>query len=83
MTFEKKLWLHFVDTVRRTVVDAKEQKLPLVTALFLAKSSQIISNPEHELYHVLNKFLLAKQAIDTDTLPEFLRMMHSSDPGHK
>lgn len=83
MTFEKKLWLHFVDTVRRTVVDAKEMRLPLVVALFFARSSQIISNPEHEMYHVLNKFLLAKQAVDTDTLPEFLRMMHSSDPGHK
>ncbi|XP_059475796.1 nucleolar pre-ribosomal-associated protein 1 [Neocloeon triangulifer] len=83
ISFENKLWLNFMDTVRLTISNCADLQLAPVIALFLARSSQVISNPEHDLYTILNKFLLAKSSIDTSTLPEFLRLLHSSVPGHK
>ncbi|XP_065338763.1 uncharacterized protein LOC135938771 isoform X2 [Cloeon dipterum] len=83
ISFEKKFWLHFMDTLRFTLSNAPDVQLPPVIALFLARSALVVSNPEHDMYQVLNMYLLAKQSIDLTDLPNFLRMMHSSEPSHK
>jgi hypothetical protein len=83
MTYEKKLWLQFLDTVRNTVSESDGSPFAAVVALYLARSSQNISNPEHELYSKLNKSLLSRPAVGTKNLPEFLRMLHSYESGYK
>lgn len=86
LTVEKKLWLRFLDTLRLSVSppdDASTSPLPPLLGLFLARASQVLSQPEHPLYAPLHRFVLARPALDTAAVPDLLRLLHSAEPENR
>ncbi|XP_008209600.1 nucleolar pre-ribosomal-associated protein 1 [Nasonia vitripennis] len=84
---EKLLWINFIDTLRNGI---KQTESPLrnirlngFVSTFLSRSSLVISQPLNQLYSPLQAFLMAKPALDLNTIPEFLQLYHSSEIEHK
>ncbi|OXU29987.1 hypothetical protein TSAR_001104 [Trichomalopsis sarcophagae] len=84
---EKLLWINFIDTLRNGI---KQTESPLrnirlngFVSTFLSQSSLVISQPLNPLYSPLQAFLMAKPALDLNTIPEFLQLYHSSEIEHK
>lgn len=83
---ENKLWMRLLDSLRNgmTLVElGAGGKLTNLVCVFLSKASLILSQPLHPLYIPLQRFFLAKVALDVNAIPEFLQLMHSSEVEHE
>ncbi len=85
LSAEKQIWLHLLDIFRngmlKTNLDDNSvvKRIPHLTATFLIKTTQILSNPLDPMFKSISSFLLAKPMLDMFVVPEFLRLFHSSD----
>lgn len=61
----------------------KDTRLSCLVTTFLARASLIATQPLHPLYLPLQTFLMAKAALDLNTIPELLPLLHSSHVEHK
>lgn len=52
-------------------------------SVFLARASLIMTQPVHPLYSPIQSFLIAKPILDLNTIPEFLKLFHSSEVNHR
>lgn len=84
---EKFLWIRFIDSIRNGIASQDNSlenvRLSCIVSTFLAKSSLILTRPIDPLYLPLNKFFMAKPALELNTIPEFLTLFHSSEEQHK
>ncbi|KAJ8680513.1 hypothetical protein QAD02_016300 [Eretmocerus hayati] len=84
---EKLLWINLIDSLRNGILN-KESSLQSIrlngfVATFLARTSIDMTQPLNPLYAPLQAFLMAKPALDLDTIPEFLNLFHSSEIQHE
>ncbi|XP_012058642.1 PREDICTED: nucleolar pre-ribosomal-associated protein 1 [Atta cephalotes] len=83
---EKLLWMRLIDALRNGVFSLKCQlkdiRLSCLMTTFLARASLIATQPLHPLYSPLHTFLMAKTALDLNTIPELLQLLHSSHVEH-
>ncbi|XP_011866793.1 PREDICTED: nucleolar pre-ribosomal-associated protein 1 [Vollenhovia emeryi] len=83
---EKLLWMRLIDALRNGVISLKcplkDVRLSCLMTTFLARASLIASQPLHPLYSPLHIFLMAKTALDVNTIPELLQLLHSSHVEH-
>jgi hypothetical protein len=71
-------------TVLKNGITQQNQLLPSILMQFVAKSVGILLKPEHELYKLVNRFLLQRPALDFTDLPLFYVLLHSnSSENHK
>ncbi|KMQ97247.1 nucleolar pre-ribosomal-associated protein 1 [Lasius niger] len=84
---EKLLWMRLIDALRNGIVflkcPLKDVRLSCLVTTFLARASLIASQPLHPLYSSLHTFLMAKPALDLNTIPELLQLLHSSHVEHR
>ncbi|XP_014481768.1 PREDICTED: uncharacterized protein LOC106748083 [Dinoponera quadriceps] len=84
---EKLLWMRLIDALRNGVVSLKcplkDVRLSCLVTTFLARTALVASQPLHPLYSPLHTFLMAKPALDLNTIPELLQLLHSSHVDHK
>ena len=57
-------------------------RLPHITTSFLIHVTKILSNPLDTMFKSISHFILAKPLMDLFTVPEFLRLFHSSSVTH-
>ncbi|KAL0119887.1 hypothetical protein PUN28_007960 [Cardiocondyla obscurior] len=83
---EKLLWMRLIDALRNGITSLncslKDVRLSCLMTTFLARTSLIASQPLHPLYSPLHTFLMAKIALDLNTIPELLQLLHSSHVEH-
>ncbi|KYQ54426.1 Nucleolar pre-ribosomal-associated protein 1 [Trachymyrmex zeteki] len=83
---EKLLWMRLIDALRNGVFSLKCQlkdvRLSCLMTTFLARASLVATQPLHPLYSPLHTFLMAKTALDLNTIPELLQLLHSSHVEH-
>jgi hypothetical protein len=86
LSAEKQVWLHLVDLVRNGLLSVLEDRqdktpprIPHLATAFLVKASKILSNPLDSMFKSVSSFVLAKPMMDLFSVPEFLRLFHSSD----
>ncbi|XP_017877569.1 nucleolar pre-ribosomal-associated protein 1 [Ceratina calcarata] len=83
----KLLWMRLIDVMRYGIVSLQTElnsvRVNCLISTFLARTSLIATQPLHPLYSVLQTFLMAKPALDLNTIPELLQLFHSSDVQHK
>lgn len=79
--------MRLIDVLRNGVVSLKrplkDVRLSCLVAIFLARASLVASQPLHPLYLPLHNFFMAKPALDLNTIPELLQLLHSSHVEHK
>ncbi|KAL6424428.1 hypothetical protein ACFW04_009892 [Cataglyphis niger] len=84
---EKLLWMRLIDALRNGIAflkcPLKDVRLSCLVTIFLARASLIASQPLHPLYSSLHTFLMAKPALDLNTIPELLQLLHSSHVEHR
>lgn len=84
---EKLLWMHFIDIFRNGISSSKPElediQLSCLVTTFMAQTSLVATQPLNPLYSPLQKFLMAKPALDLTSVPEFLQLFHSSEIDHK
>lgn len=84
---EKLLWMRLIDALRNGVISLKcplkSVRLNCLVSTFLARASLVATQPLHPLYSPLHTFLMAKPALDVNTIPELLQLLHSSHVEHK
>nr|XP_012144425.1 PREDICTED: nucleolar pre-ribosomal-associated protein 1 [Megachile rotundata] len=82
-----KLWMRLVDALRYGIASLQSElnnvRLNCLVSIFLARTSLVATKPLHSLYPALQTFLLAKPALNINTIPELLQLFHSSDVKHK
>lgn len=75
--------MRLIDALRYGIVSQKVElnniRLNCMVSTFLARTSLIATQPLHPLYTALQMFLMAKPALDINTIPELLEFLHSSD----
>ncbi|XP_011500624.1 PREDICTED: nucleolar pre-ribosomal-associated protein 1 [Ceratosolen solmsi marchali] len=80
---EKLLWMNFIDSLRngifRNELALESIRLNGFLATFLARTSFIMTQPLNPLYSTLQSFLMAKSALDLNTIPELLQLYYSSE----
>lgn len=78
--------MRLIDALRNGIVllkrSLKDVRLSCLVTIFLARASLIASQPLHPLYSSLHSFLMAKPALDLNTIPELLQLLHSSHIEH-
>ncbi|XP_044738920.1 nucleolar pre-ribosomal-associated protein 1 [Chrysoperla carnea] len=83
-----KLWIEFINRVRCGLVKLQEKtkqkdtdtyRIPVICAVFLARSAIIMNQPLNPLYMAINNFIFVKSVIDFTIIPEFLQMFHSPE----
>ena len=83
---EKLLWIHFIDTLRNGIANTESPlenvQLNGFVATFLARTCLVMIQPLNPLYAPLQTFLMAKPALDLNTIPELLQLYHSSEIEH-
>lgn len=83
---EKLLWMRLIDALRNGILllkcPLKDVRLSCLVTTFLARASLIANQPLHPLYSSLHTFLMAKPALDLNTIPELLQLLHSSHVEH-
>nr|XP_034186486.1 nucleolar pre-ribosomal-associated protein 1 [Osmia lignaria] len=83
----KLLWMRLIDALRYGIVSLQSElsnvRLNSIVSTFLARTSLVATKPLHPLYQTLQTFLLAKPALNVNTIPELLQLFHSSDVKHK
>ncbi|CAD1472827.1 unnamed protein product, partial [Heterotrigona itama] len=81
------LWMRLIDALRYGIISQQSEldntRINCLVSTFLARTSLITTQPLHPLYSVLQIFLVAKPALDINTIPELLQLLHSSDVEHK
>lgn len=79
--------MRLIDALRYGIIAQQSEfnniRINCLVSTFLAKTSLITTQPLHPLYSVLQIFLVAKPALDINTIPELLQLLHSSDVEHK
>lgn len=79
--------MRLIDALRNGIIflkcPLKDVRLSCLVTTFLARASLIASQPLHPLYSSLHTFLMAKPALDLNTIPELLQLLHSSHVEHK
>ncbi|XP_068980001.1 nucleolar pre-ribosomal-associated protein 1 [Bombus flavifrons] len=83
----KLLWMRLIDALRYGIISQQLElnniRINCLVSTFLARTSLIATQPLHPLYSVLQIFLVAKPALDINTIPELLQLLHSSDVEYK
>ncbi|CAK9816187.1 Nucleolar pre-ribosomal-associated protein 1 [Anthophora quadrimaculata] len=83
----KLLWMRLIDALRYGIMSQQSKltnvRLNCLVSTFLARTSLIATHPLHPLYSALQAFLMAKPAMDINTIPELLQLFHSSDVEYK
>jgi len=78
--------MRLIDALRNGVVSLKcplkDIRLSCLMTTFLARTSLVASQPLHSLYSPLHTFLMAKPALDLNTIPELLQLLYSSHVEH-
>lgn len=84
---EKLMWINLIDILRngivRTELPLENIRLNGFAAIFLARTCFVLTQPLHPLYSPLQAFLMAKPALDMNTIPELLQLCHSSEIEHQ
>ncbi|OAD59845.1 Nucleolar pre-ribosomal-associated protein 1 [Eufriesea mexicana] len=79
----KLLWMRLIDALRYGIVSQQSElndvRLNCMVSTFLARTSLIATQPLNPLYTALQMFLMAKPALDINTIPELLQFLYSSD----
>lgn len=79
--------MRLIDALRNGIISLnrplKDIRLNCLVTTFLARASLIASQPLHPLYSSLHTFLMAKPALDLNTIPELLQLLHSSHVEHQ
>lgn len=79
--------MRLIDALRNGIATLKcplkEVRLNCLVTTFLARASLVASRPLHPLYSPLHTFLMAKPALDLNTVPELLQLLHSSHVEHQ
>ncbi|CAF0751073.1 unnamed protein product [Brachionus calyciflorus] len=70
--------LTYLLTLLRNSIEKENQRLPVVTSVFLAESILIIIEPGSVLYKPLVSFFLLKPILDLTNVPEFYKLFNSS-----
>ena len=89
LSAEKQIWLHLLDIVRNGLIKVSNDngervttRLPHITTSFLIHVTKILSNPLDTMFKSISHFILAKPLMELFTVPEFLRLFHSSSVTH-
>ncbi|CAL7951618.1 unnamed protein product [Xylocopa violacea] len=81
------LWMRLIDAIRYGIISLQSElnnvRLNCLVSTFLARTSLIATQPLHPLYSALQTFLMAKPALDVNTIPELLQLLHNSDVQYK
>ncbi|XP_076754806.1 nucleolar pre-ribosomal-associated protein 1 [Xylocopa sonorina] len=81
------LWMRLIDAIRYGIISLQSElnnvRLNCLVTTFLARTSLIATQPLHRLYSALQTFLMAKPALDVNTIPELLQFLHNSDVQYK
>lgn len=79
--------MRLIDALRNGVqllkYSLKDVRLSCLVTTFLARTALVASQPLHPLYSPLHTFLMAKPALDLNTIPELLQLLHSSHVQHQ
>lgn len=79
--------MRLIDALRYGIISQQSElndvRLNCIVSIFLARTSLIATQPLHPLYSALQNFLVAKPALDINTIPELLQLYHSSDVQYK
>jgi len=80
---EKQVWLHVIDLVRNGLAAISSTsrcvRVSSLVTVFLVRVVDILLTPLSPLYKTVSKSLLAKPALDLQTVPEFSRLLNSSE----
>ncbi|XP_058796890.1 nucleolar pre-ribosomal-associated protein 1 [Phymastichus coffea] len=80
---EKSLWTNLLEAmhngIKKLEISIENVQLNGFVATFLARTCLIITQPLNPLYSPLHSFLMAKPAMNLNTIPELLQLYHSSE----
>jgi len=80
---EKQVWLHILALIRNGIATSPNTsrclRLSSMVTLFLVRVVDILLTPLSPLYKTVSKSILAKPALDLQAVPEFSRLLNSSD----
>ncbi|GIY30835.1 nucleolar pre-ribosomal-associated protein 1 [Caerostris extrusa] len=79
---EKGIWLCLLDSLCNSIVSTNP-KIPNIITLFLARTVDIFTKPEHKLYRPLYAFILRKPCLDIAQVPEFYNLFNSTYIEHR
>jgi hypothetical protein len=78
---DTKLWVHFLDSVRRGVVGLGECRVSHLVGTWLVSAWEVLRLPSHPLYSRLTRTLLAKPTLDLSLLPDFIPFYNDGEEG--
>ncbi|KAM5180794.1 nucleolar pre-ribosomal-associated protein 1 [Mantella aurantiaca] len=81
--FRDKKQLQYLLDVIKNGIRQENFRLTYTLALYGARASQLIFNPEEHMYIKVNRFLLSHEYLDLKKVPDFYRMFYSFDIEHK
>lgn len=65
-----------------SALEGPNPRLPSVVTVFLGNTVQELANPQSCMYRPLMNYVLAKPALNLQTIPEFLPLLHSDHVDH-
>ncbi|GFU14421.1 nucleolar pre-ribosomal-associated protein 1 [Nephila pilipes] len=74
---ERFIWLHLLDSLRNSI-GSSNPKIPNIVSLFLARTADIFTQPDHKLYCCLSSFITSKPLLDIGQVPEFYILFNST-----
>ncbi|XP_030375170.1 uncharacterized protein LOC115624576 [Scaptodrosophila lebanonensis] len=93
--FEKPLWTQAYDNIQAGLNDLRESwlaqrrthggtpRVPLIPALFIARTFNLSTDPTHLLYKRLMMYLQLKESFNFQTIPEFNVFFYSQEVEHQ
>ncbi|KAG8191258.1 hypothetical protein JTE90_003270 [Oedothorax gibbosus] len=79
---EKGIWLCLLDSLRNSI-SSGNAKIPCIVTLFLARTADIFTKPDHQLYPVISKFITVKPYLDIGQVPEYFKLFNSTELDHR
>ena len=80
---EKQVWLHVLYLIKNGLASVSNisrcARLSSMITVFLVRVVDILSTPLSSLYKTISRSVLAKPALDLQSVPEFSRLLNSSD----
>ncbi|XP_060522167.1 uncharacterized protein LOC132699461 [Cylas formicarius] len=77
------LWIRYVDALCGGLAHLPEFKLNSFAAIFFARTAMILTQPNHVMYYPLSRYLMAKELLQLDTVPELYTLLHSPEVNFK
>ncbi|CAG8450920.1 8097_t:CDS:10 [Ambispora leptoticha] len=80
---EKRQILLLLNSFKNSITERKNegkqlQRIPTIITVFVAHALNVLLNPAHFMYPMINKFLLQRPVLDLEDIPLFYNLFYSS-----